>query len=97
MKHKIAVITSALFMALTMTACGSREPASAPSVADSDKAAVDLALILRSEAICRMHRCLTVWRSKVRQHRSSAPIHNSLFVTGLTVWDLRNNIKTAVQ
>ncbi len=40
MKHKIAVIASALFMALTMTACGSGEPASAPSVADSDKAAV---------------------------------------------------------
>ena len=40
MKHKIAVITSALFMALTMTACGSGEPASAPSVADNDKAAV---------------------------------------------------------
>ena len=41
MKHKIAVITSALFMALTMTACGSGEPASVPSVADSDKAAVE--------------------------------------------------------
>ena len=40
MKHKIAVIASALFMALTMTACGASEPASAPSVADSDKAAV---------------------------------------------------------
>ena len=40
MKHKIAVIASALFIALTMTACGSGEPASAPSVADSDKAAV---------------------------------------------------------
>ena len=31
---------SALFAALAMTACGSGEPASAPSVADSDKAAV---------------------------------------------------------
>ena len=40
MKHKIAIILSALFMVLTMTACGSAEPASAPSVADSDKAAV---------------------------------------------------------
>lgn len=40
MKHKIAVIVSALFMALTMTACGASEPASAPSVADNDKAAV---------------------------------------------------------
>ena len=40
MKHKIAVIVSALFMALTMTACGSSEPASAPSVAENDKAAV---------------------------------------------------------
>ena len=40
MKHKIAMIASALFMALTLTACGSGEPASAPSVADSDKAAV---------------------------------------------------------
>lgn len=40
MKHKISVIASALFMALTMTACGSGEPASAPSVTDSDKAAV---------------------------------------------------------
>ena len=38
MKHKIAVILSALFMALTMTACGSGEPASAPSVAETDKA-----------------------------------------------------------
>ena len=40
MKNKITVIASALFMALTMTACGVSEPASAPSVADSDKAAV---------------------------------------------------------
>ncbi|MCR5167422.1 MAG: NAD(P)H-dependent oxidoreductase [Oscillospiraceae bacterium] len=40
MKHKIAVIASALFMALTMTACGASEPASAPSVAEIDKAAV---------------------------------------------------------
>lgn len=40
MKHKIAVLVSVLFMALTMTACGSGEPASAPSVADKDKAAV---------------------------------------------------------
>ena len=40
MKHKIAVIISALFMALTMTACGASEPASAPSVAENDKAAV---------------------------------------------------------
>ena len=40
MKHKIAVIAYALFTALTMTACGSGEPASASSVADSDKAAV---------------------------------------------------------
>ena len=40
MKHKIAVIASALFIALTMTACGSGEPATAPSVADNDKAAV---------------------------------------------------------
>lgn len=40
MKHKIAVIASALFMALTMTACGASEPASAPSVAETDKAAV---------------------------------------------------------
>lgn len=40
MNHKIAVIVSALFMTLTMTACGSGEPASAPSVVDSDKAAI---------------------------------------------------------
>ena len=40
MKHKIAVMASALFMALTMTACGASEPASAPSVAETDKAAV---------------------------------------------------------
>ena len=40
MKHKIAIILCALFMVLTMTACGSAEPASAPSVADSDKAAL---------------------------------------------------------
>ena len=40
MKHKLIAVASALFMALAMTACGSAEPASAPSVADSDKAAV---------------------------------------------------------
>ena len=33
-------MTSALFMAFTMTACGSGEPASAPNVTDSDKSAV---------------------------------------------------------
>ena len=40
MKKMLAVIVSALFMALGMTACGSGEPASAPSVAENDKAAV---------------------------------------------------------
>lgn len=40
MKHKIAVMASALFMALTMTTCVASEPASAPSVAETDKAAV---------------------------------------------------------
>lgn len=40
MKNRIAVMFSALFAALAMTACGSGEPASVPSVADSDKAAV---------------------------------------------------------
>ena len=40
MKNMIAVMFSALFAALGMTACGSGEPASAPSVAENDKAAV---------------------------------------------------------
>ena len=40
MRRKIVLIVSALFMALAMTACGSGEPASAPSVAENDKAAV---------------------------------------------------------
>ncbi|MBR6716987.1 MAG: NAD(P)H-dependent oxidoreductase [Oscillospiraceae bacterium] len=40
MKHKIAVIVSALFLALSMTACGSSDPASAPDIPDHDKAAV---------------------------------------------------------
>ena len=40
MKNRIAIILSALFMALTMTACGASEPASAPSVAENDKTAV---------------------------------------------------------
>lgn len=40
MKSKIAIVISALFVALTMTACGSSEPADAPSVADSDKSIV---------------------------------------------------------
>ncbi|MBQ9542158.1 flavodoxin [Ruminococcus sp.] len=40
MKNMIAVMFSALFAALAMTACGSGEPASAPSVAENDKAAV---------------------------------------------------------
>lgn len=37
---KISLIFSALMLCLTMTACGSGEPASAPSVAENDKAAV---------------------------------------------------------
>ena len=40
MKRKTAVVISTLFMALTLTACGAPEPASAPSVAENDKAAV---------------------------------------------------------
>lgn len=39
MKHKIAVIVSALFMALSLTACGSGEIASAPGAAESNQAA----------------------------------------------------------
>ena len=40
MKYQIAVMVSALFMALTMTACGSTDPASEPRAADSGSAAV---------------------------------------------------------
>lgn len=40
MKQQIAVIASVLFMVLTVTACGASEPASAPSAAENDKAAV---------------------------------------------------------
>lgn len=40
MRHKIAVIASALFMALTLTACGSVSSASAPGAADHDRTAV---------------------------------------------------------
>ena len=52
---------------------------------------------LQLEAICRMRRCLTVWQFKARRRRSSAPIHSSLFVTGLTGWvsDLKMKMKTA--
>ncbi|MBR1422652.1 MAG: NAD(P)H-dependent oxidoreductase [Ruminococcus sp.] len=37
---KISLIISAFMLCLTMTACGSSEPAEAPSVADSDKSIV---------------------------------------------------------
>ncbi|WP_028518859.1 flavodoxin [Ruminococcus flavefaciens] len=37
---KLSLLISAFMLCLTMTACGSSEPASAPSVADNDKAAV---------------------------------------------------------
>ena len=40
MKQKITSLFTALLIGLTLTACGSGEPASAPSVADNDKAAV---------------------------------------------------------
>ena len=40
MKNRVITVITAFMMGLTLTACGSGEPASAPSVADSDKAAV---------------------------------------------------------
>ena len=40
MKHKIISLFSAIALCFTLTACNSSEPASAPSVADDDKAAV---------------------------------------------------------
>ena len=40
MKNRVIPVITAFMMGLTLTACGSGEPASAPSVADSDKAAV---------------------------------------------------------
>ena len=40
MKKRIAFILSAVFMVLTLTACGSPEPASTPSVAENEKAVV---------------------------------------------------------
>ncbi len=40
MKSRVITVITAFMMGLTLTACGSGEPASAPSVADSDKAAV---------------------------------------------------------
>ena len=38
--RKISLILSVFMLSLTLTACGSNKPASAPSVADNDKAAV---------------------------------------------------------
>ena len=40
MKHNIISLFSAIALCFTLTACNSSEPASAPSVADGDKAAV---------------------------------------------------------
>ena len=40
MKNRIITVITAFMMGAMLTACGSGEPASAPSVADSDKAAV---------------------------------------------------------
>ena len=40
MKNRIITVITAFMMGLTLTACGSGEPASAPSVAENDKAAV---------------------------------------------------------
>ena len=40
MKQQITSLFTALLIGLTLTACGSGEPASAPSVADNDKVAV---------------------------------------------------------
>ena len=40
MKRRIITMLSVLMIGLTLAACGSNEPASAPSVADNDKAAV---------------------------------------------------------
>jgi flavodoxin/predicted small lipoprotein YifL len=40
MKQRITTLLTALLIGLTLTACGSSEPASAPSVADNNKAAV---------------------------------------------------------
>ena len=40
MKQRITTLLTVLLIGLTLTACGSSEPASAPSVADNDKAAV---------------------------------------------------------
>lgn len=40
MKHKIFIALSAIFISLTMTSCGSSEPAETPSVAQSDKSIV---------------------------------------------------------
>ncbi len=37
MKKRVLLILSALMLGITLTACGSSEPAEAPSVADSDK------------------------------------------------------------
>ena len=40
MKQRITTLLTALLIGLTLTSCGSSEPASAPSAADNDKAAV---------------------------------------------------------
>ena len=40
MKNRLITVITAFMMGLTLTACGSGEPASAPSVAENDKAAV---------------------------------------------------------
>ena len=50
MKNKIAFVISALVFALTMTACGSNEPAETPSVADGDKSIVQEKLNKQEES-----------------------------------------------
>ena len=50
MKRRILTMFSALMTGLTMTACGSNEPAEAPSVADSDKSIVQEKLNKQEES-----------------------------------------------
>ena len=58
MKKSVITVIAAFIMGLTMTACGSGEPAEAPSVADSDKAAVQEKLTEGENGLMIAVRCV---------------------------------------
>ena len=89
MKRKMITVFSAILLCLTLTACGSSEPASAPSVAESDKSIVQ-------EKLNKQGSGLSGTDSNIADY-TGAQVLTAIDMRGTTAQELNGDTKQTVR